>query len=399
MNRRMIGKMCFNPHIIKTFVNVHLRFRAHEDYKIRNMIKCGLNIIKNDQIVQHNGYYLVNSFIPPINSEAFRTIVNHVPGTGRDFFQNHTTGLRLAPISTYVAATDKCMYHCWHCSAHKFMKDAQLGSEFTSEQLKIIVKRLQDLGVGIIGFTGGEPLLRKDLEDIIACIDQRSVSYVFTTGYQLTYERAVSLKQAGLFGIAISIDSLDADTHNTMRGNQKAYDYAISAIKNAKRAGLYTMTQSVCTRDKLQGEMLKLAAYLKTLGVDEMRIMEPLPCGALKDKLEEVLTEEEKKQLIQLHITLNKNKKYPKTSVFPYFESGEQFGCGAGVQHSYVDGRGGFGPCDFMNQTYGNILNENAHVIWEKIKKDIDGPHCQCIAKHCDACHKLPQFYTLMRGK
>lgn len=400
MNRRMIVSMCFNRTNARTFLGIHKRFRVHPKYKIRNMIACGLNIIKHDRIAKHEGYYMVNSFIPPINSRAFQTIVDHVPGEKEMFFENHTSGVRLAPISTYIAASDKCMYHCWHCSAHKFMKDAKLGSEFSSEQLIQIVRKLQNLGVGILGFTGGEPLLRKDLEEVIRTIDNRSVSYVFTTGYQLTFERAMSLKKAGLFGIAISIDSLDANAHNDMRRNDQAYTWAIEAIQNAKKAGLYTMSQTVCTRELLtSGGIFALAKYLKEVGVDEMRIMEPLPCGALKEHMEAVLNNQEKEQLIQLHVDLNKNPQYPKASVFPYFESADQFGCGAGVQHSYVDGKGNFGPCDFMDETYGNLLEEDATSIWEKMMKHVDGPHCECIAKHCHACKKLPRFYQLMKGE
>ena len=246
---------------------------------------------------------------------------------------------------------------------------------------------------------GGEPLLREDLEELIASIDERSVSYIFTTGYKLTYQRALALKEAGLFGIAISLDSLDAQRHNGMRHNDHAYDYAVEAIKNAKKAGLYTMSQTVCTRELLiNGGILKLALYLKKLEIDEMRIMEPLPCGALKNKLEEVLTDNEKEQLKQLHITLNRDSRYPKASVFPYFESAEQFGCGAGVQYSYIDGHGNFGPCDFIEPTFGNVLNENIQYIWVKMSKAINGPHCQCIAKNCDICKQLPRFYKLMRG-
>ena len=400
MNKKIIVEMCLNKDIIKTFLSIHQRFKKHPDYKIKNMIKCGLNIIQHDRLIKHDGKYLVNSFIPPINSQAFHSIVDHVPGMGKDFFEHHTLGLRSAPISTYIATTDKCMYHCWHCSAYKFMKDASLKSEFTTKQLKEIIAKLQDLGVGIIGFTGGEPLLREDLEEIIASIDNRSVSYVFTTGYNLTYKRALSLKKAGLLGIAISIDSLDATSHNEMRGKNKAYDYAIEAIKNAKKAGLYTMSQTVCTRSLLtSGAIYDLARYLKQLGVDEMRIMEPLPCGALTDKIEEVLSEEEKDQLIALHIQLNEDKRYPKASVFPYVESPYQFGCGAGVQHSYIDAKGNFGPCDFMDDTYGNILEENPQEIWKRLTKAMDGPHCKCLAKNKETCKQLSQFYLLMKGK
>lgn len=399
MNIKLILKMSCNVAVIKNFLWLHKRFRINKDYHIHNMIRCGLNIIKHDRLVQHDHNFLVNSFIPPINSQAFHTIASHVPGTGADFFENHTTGLRTAPISTYIAVTDKCMYHCWHCSANKFMKDACKGSEFTTEQLKEVVHQLQEFGVGILGFTGGEPLLRTDLEEVLKTIDKRSVTYLFTTGYHLTYERAKSLKEAGLFGVAISIDSLDEQAHNAMRQNPNAYKEAINAIQNAKRAGLYTMSQTVCTRELLHDGIYELAAYLKQLGVDEMRIMEPLPCGSLQEHQEAVLTQDEQKQLIQLHITLNKNKTCPKASVFPYVESEAQFGCGAGVQHSYIDNKGNFGACDFLNKTYGNIFQEDIHEIWKRMYDDVKGPHCKCIAKHCESCGKLPKFYRLMKGK
>ena len=59
-----------------------------------------------------------------------------------------------------------------------------------------------------------------------------------------------------------------------MRHNDHAYDYAVEGFKNAKKAGLYTMSQTVCTRELLiNGGILKLALYLKKLEIDEMRIM------------------------------------------------------------------------------------------------------------------------------
>ncbi len=397
-NLTLIAKMAADPVSRRNFLKLHLKFRQSPDYHLINMARCGLNIISHDRLTEHDGYILVNSFIPPVNSRAFDTIANHVPGRGADFFENHTTGARTAPISCYIAATDKCMYRCWHCSAHKFMKDAALGSEFTTAQLKEVVRRLQDLGVGIIGFTGGEPLLRTDLEEVIASVDSRSVSYLFTTGYGLTAERARALKQAGLLGIAVSLDSLNAAAHNAMRRNPRAFAEAIRAIKNAKKAGLYTMTQTVCTRELLGGEIFRLARQMKKLGVDEMRIMEPLPCGSLADHPEAVLTAAEQRRLRRIHELLNTDPRFPKASVFPYFESERQFGCGAGVQHSYVDNKGNFGPCDFLDCTFGNLLEEDPRRIWRRMTRAVDGPHCACLAKHPGARRRLPDFYRLMRG-
>lgn len=398
-----IIKAMLNNNVRKNFFYIHKRFKESKNYKTINIIKCGMNVIKNDRLVIYNGNFVVNSFLPPLNSIAYKSIVDAVPGEKAEFFYNHTTGRRLAPISTYIAITGRCMYNCWHCSAKRFIKDKEDKSkEMTTNEIKDIIKSLQDLGVGIIGFTGGEPLLRLDLEEIISSIDNRSISYLFTNGYSLNINKAKTLKKAGLFGIGISIDSICKENHDKKRGYNGAYENSISAIKNSKEAGLYTMAQTVCTKEMLKsGEIYKLGKFLKTLGVDELRILEPIPCGSLLVKSNEIFSKEDKDKLIDLHIKFNKDKNYPKTSVFPYVESKDQFGCGAGVQHSYIDNEGSFLPCDFVTESFGNVLKEDIKDIWDKMHGKLGTAKNYCYAKKCDKCSEndLPRYYKLLRGE
>ncbi|WP_288221201.1 radical SAM protein [uncultured Clostridium sp.] len=402
-NFKPIIKSILNKEIRRNIFYIHNKFKESKDYKPINIIRCASNVIKNDRLIIHYGNFVVNSFLPPLNSRAYRSIVDAVPGKGEEFFVNHTTGDRLAPISTYVAVTSRCMYNCWHCSAKRFIKDKDdTSKEMTTDEVKKIVKDLQNLGVGIIGFTGGEPLLRKDLEEIISTIDSRSISFMFSNGYSLSYEKAKALKEAGLFGVGISIDSLYKESHDKKRGYIGAYDNSINAMKNSKKAGLYTMAQTVCTKEMLNSkEIRKLAMYLKTVGIDELRILEPIPCGALLVNKDEIFNLEDKKKLINLHIEFNKNKDYPKTSVFPYIESKEQFGCGAGVQHSYIDNEGNFMPCDFVPESFGNVLNEDINDIWNKMHTKLGKAKTYCYAKKCDKCNenKLPKYYRLLKGE
>lgn len=398
-----IIKAMLNNNVRKNFFYIHKRFKESKNYKSINIIKCGMNVIKNDRLVIYNGNFVVNSFLPPLNSIAYKSIVDAVPGEKAEFFYNHTTGRRLAPISTYIAITGRCMYNCWHCSAKRFIKDKEDKSkEMTTNEIKDIIKSLQDLGVGIIGFTGGEPLLRLDLEEIISSIDNRSISYLFTNGYSLNINKAKTLKKAGLFGIGISIDSIYKENHDKKRGYNGAYENSISAIKNSKEAGLYTMAQTVCTKEMLKsGEIYKLGKFLKTLGVDELRILEPIPCGSLLVKSNEIFSKEDKDKLIDLHIKFNRDKNYPKTSVFPYVESKDQFGCGAGVQHSYIDNEGSFLPCDFVTESFGNVLKEDIKDIWDKMHGKLGTAKNYCYAKKCDKCSEndLPRYYKLLRGE
>ncbi|ACL19828.1 radical SAM/SPASM domain-containing protein [Desulfitobacterium hafniense] len=401
MNKRMIARMCLDKGTLANFLEIHRRFSPSPNYRLRNMVKCGLNAIKHDRLIRHEQSYLLNSFIPPLNSPAFLNIALQVPGEGPDFFDNHVQGKRLAPISTYIAVTGKCRYNCWHCSAASAGQSAG-QKELSTPALIRIVQKLQDLGVGIIGFTGGEPLLRDDLEEIVAAVDrQKSMVLVFSTGFNLTLERAAALKGAGLFGIALSLDSVRKERHDELRGYPGAYDQALNGIRNARQAGLYTMSQTVCTRELMaEGEIFELAEMLKGSGIHEMRIMEPLPCGRLSGPSSALLSAEEQNQLKQLHITLNGDQRYPKASVFPYFESAEQFGCGAGTQHSYVDAAGNFGPCDFLEDLrYGNLLTDDVREVWQKMHQASGGPKCSCLAKDPEQCNSaLPKFYRLLGG-
>lgn len=398
MNTKMILSMLTNKTIWRTFYGLHQRFRQSPDYRLRYLVRCSANVLAHDPIVRHERHYLVNTFLPPLDTPAFAQAAFQVPGEGAAFYRAHITGERCAPISTYVAVTDQCRYHCWHCSAAGRM---QSGEVYSTAQLIQALADLQRLGVGIIGLTGGEPLLRDDLETVLRTVDERSVTYLFTSGYSLTLKRARALKEAGLFGLAVSVDAMTPETHDGLRGYPGAWEQAMQAIRCSKEAGLYTMVQTVGRADLIgSGEIYELAHHLQRMGVDELRITEPTPAGRLAEHSEELLTDSQRHRLRQIHAQFNRDRKhYPKTAVFPYIEAPFQYGCGAGVQHSYLDCAGNFGPCDFLPETYGNIFEEDITVIWERMHQAMLPPKRACLARCPHQAEALPDYYRLMAGE
>ena len=391
--------MLMNRDVRRTFLELHNRFCKAPNYSVRYLIRCSSNVLANDPIVRHEGHYIVNSFLPPLDTIAFAQIAFQVPGEGEEFYHNHITGRRCAPISTYVAVTNQCFYRCWHCSA---AKQSQQTKVYTTQELTQAMADLQRLGVGIIGFTGGEPLLRKDLEEILETMDERSTTYLFTSGYSLTLERAKRLKQAGLFGMAISVDSLFPETHDRLRNFSGAWEQAIQAIRFSKEAGLYTLVQTVGTRELIDsGEIYTLANYLHSLEIDELRITEPTPAGRLESNVKDLLSDNQRQKLRQIHVSFNHDlKHYPKTAVFPYVEAPFQYGCGAGVQHSYLDCAGNFGPCDFLPTKFGNIFEEDITIIWQRMHQSFLPPKRFCLARcPLQSGDKLPDYYRLMAGE
>lgn len=183
------------------------------------------------------------------------------------------------PISAYIAVTNRCRYRCWHCS-----RDHRECAELDTAAMLRLVADLQDMGLSMVGFTGGEPLLRDDLEEIVASVDDRSSTVLFTSGDGLTAERAQRLKEAGLFGVAVSLDHHSEEVHDRRRGVGGAFQTALTAIRDCRALGFYTMIRLVATRDVIEGDAIDRYLELAgSLGVHEIRLLEPMPTGRLLD--------------------------------------------------------------------------------------------------------------------
>lgn len=363
-----------NPRYAKAFLKLYLYMRKDPNFSLRKSIRA-LRLLRHEKIVEHGGKFIVSSFFPPIPTKAFfRVFENYINDTP---FQDFANCMRRAPTSVHIALTNKCMYSCKHC-CNRFKGKNEMS---TSEILDLI-SQLQDMGTALFGFTGGEPLLRKDLIEIIKAVDDRSVTILLTTGYGLDREKAKELKRARLFSTLISLDSSKEEVHDENRGYSGAYEIALKAIRNSLEARLYTMIATVATNENLgNGDMENLFKLGKELGVHEIRVGDMIPTGNLINlSPEDLLSQESREILKELHLKYNKKKDYPKISVFSYIESGEIFGCTAGVFHSYIDAEGNLYPCDFVPISFGNVRDKPIKELWQKMRETIRHPKRSCFA-------------------
>ena len=118
--------------------------------------------------------------------------------------------------------------------------------------LRNLAGELQDLGAVMVTLTGGEPLLREDLPEILRSFDSRSCLVLGTTGEGLTAERARTFRDSGLFAVGISLDSDQEAEHDRLRGRAGAFRSALQALRVARETGLYPYVVSVATREFLQ---------------------------------------------------------------------------------------------------------------------------------------------------
>jgi cyclic pyranopterin phosphate synthase len=109
-----------------------------------------------------------------------------------------------------IAVTDRCNYCCFYCKSNKSV-DYGLRSDLMSyEEIERVVAVMTDLGVRKVRITGGEPLVRKDIEQLVYRLAQLPdvVDLAMTTNGFLLAERSLALREAGLQRLAISLDSL-----------------------------------------------------------------------------------------------------------------------------------------------------------------------------------------------
>lgn len=192
-------KALLKPKYLLTFFKLYLYMRKDPNFSLKRTYRA-LRLMRNERIMEHEGKIVVSSFFPPIPTEAFfRVFENHLtPNPYSDF----ALARRRGPTSIHIALTNRCMYNCKHC-CNRFKGRGEMSIDEVLE----LISRLQDMGVSLIGFTGGEPLLRDDIIDIVSGVDDRSITILLTTGYGLSEEKAKALKKAGLFATLISLDS------------------------------------------------------------------------------------------------------------------------------------------------------------------------------------------------
>ena len=139
-----------------------------------------------------------------------------------------------------INLTRRCNLACAHCYLDAGTLREGDDDELTSGEVKEILDQVASRGDGsMVVLTGGEPLLRRDLEEIVGHGAGAGLAMVIgTNGMALTDSRVRSLMQAGTLGVGISLDSLDAAYHDGFRGLPGAWDKTMAGIECCRRHGL-----------------------------------------------------------------------------------------------------------------------------------------------------------------
>jgi cyclic pyranopterin phosphate synthase len=195
-----------------------------------------------------------------------------------------------------VSVTDRCNFRCPYCMprevfgpGHAFLPRAEILS---FEEIERVVRAAAALGVTKVRLTGGEPLLRRDLEKLVAmlAVVEGITDLALTTNGALLAGKARALRQAGLSRVTVSLDSLDKDVFARMSDAGVPLGRVLDGIDAAREAGFELIKlNTVVKRGVNDGDLVDLARFARERGLI-VRFIEYMDVGTTNGwRLEEVV--------------------------------------------------------------------------------------------------------------
>ena len=184
-----------------------------------------------------------------------------------------------------ISVTDRCNFRCVYCMPrevfgrdHPFLPRHEL---LTFEELERAARIFNHLGVSKIRLTGGEPLLRRDLEKLVALLAQLpGVELTLTTNGSLLAEKAQALRQAGLQRVSVSLDAIDDETFMKMNDVDFPVSRVLDGIEAALAAGLTPLKVNMVVKRGLNDHsLLPMAEHFRGTGI-VLRFIEYMDVGA-----------------------------------------------------------------------------------------------------------------------
>lgn len=277
-----------------------------------------------------------------------------------------------APVSVHIEVTKRCNARCKMCDIWKQGRNPKIAKqELTTKQLQSLAEQLGKLKVKAIGITGGEPMLRQDIAEIIKAFKNNGMIVHLNTNGTIP-NTAERLKHSGVDSVTVSIDFYGKE-HDKNRGLKHAFEKAVQTLKDLKKAGIKRIGIGTVIMNQNPNHFEKLTKLADELGV--FISFAGFDLGLINQQ------KEQRKKHFQKFVEgvdkINQlRKKYSNISVLPaYLDYMKKQSknlkpinwCYAGFATCIVKANGDVAPC-YQLSAVGNLKNNSFKEIWNSEK-------------------------------
>lgn len=305
--------------------------------------------------------------------------------------------------------TNQCNLYCGHCyrDAGDVMK-----SELDTAEAKRLIEDIKKAGFRIMIFSGGEPLMRPDIYELIRHARGQGLRAVLgSNGTLIDQSVAQRLKEAGILAAGISLDSLDEKKHDDFRGLSGAARLTREGLEHLKAAGIPFQIHTT-VMEWNSAELEAITDYAVSVGAMAHHVFFLVPTGRGADIEQEALRAAEyEKTIVRL---MNKQRQVDieiKPTCAPQFirvadKKGIPIrfsrGCLAGISYCIINPIGDVQPCAYLDMPLGNVRKTPFDVIWHnnEILRDLrtldyHGKCGDCEYKtRCGGCRARAYYYS-----
>ncbi|MFB0558041.1 MAG: radical SAM protein [Candidatus Bathyarchaeia archaeon] len=335
-----------------------------------------------------------------------RSMLNVVRGIGH--FGIRTPQPTAVPVVIVWNYTNRCNLGCIHC--HQDSGETA-ERELTTEEAFEVIDRMGEAGLSILTFSGGEPLVRKDVFDAIERADDAGMLCTIASNATLMTREVVDrLYRSGIRRVEVGLDGCIAETHDFLRNKKGAFDATINGIKNCAERGFDEICATMTLHEGNVAELRGTVELAERLGVNRFYLNRLIPAGRGKGVIHLDTTREQRVDALEyiygkFHDSVVQEKGiqcYARGMTYygrlGYERSGgtiftvsealsgysrmwrERFGgsiskivrkyssgfggCSAGITYAGLTAGGDLLPCVPAPIKLGNLLHEDLEEIW-----------------------------------
>ncbi len=319
------------------------------------------------------------------------------------------------PFLVALNLTKRCNLACAHCYLDAEILKCGSSDELSTIEVKAVLDDIAALSDEcMVVLTGGEPLIRRDIEELAAYASSLGLMVVVgSNGILLDAKRVASLKAAGVAGIGISLDSLVPETHDRFRGRNGAWAKTMTAIDACRKGGMafqlhFSVTDD--TADELD-DMIDFARSVSAMVLNVFFLV----CTGRGEKYTDISPEnydrvlrrvvqaahDEQRLMVRAkcaphfkRMAIELDPKWPITAAHGY----EAGGCLAATRYARVTPEGEVTACPFIETSVGSVRDEGFARLWHEApmfkamrSPELEGRCGACeYTKLCGGCRARP---------